>query len=139
VSPAVPAADSRTAIGQGLLLLGLFGVLITIVFLALNWAAYEDRSDTELALLLVSLLVIATGGWCTRSARLALWHALVGVLLAALFLAITSLIAWYRSTHFFPPRSRLLLESALAAALVSGIAVLLLHRRPALGSPGGRD
>jgi hypothetical protein len=128
MSPGRAAAAYRSDIGQVLLVLGLLGVVITSTLLALNWAAYEDRSDTELGLLVGSLVAIAIGGGYLRSVRLALLHALSGVLLAATFLAVTSLTAWYRSAHFFPPRSRVLLECALAGVIGAGLAVLWLRR-----------
>jgi hypothetical protein len=115
-------------LARGLLLLGMLGLAASAALLALDWTAFEDRSNPETLALLGSLLLLALGGWSGRCPRAAAFHALAGVLLAGAFLTFACLIARYRNPHFFPGRSRTLLELAAGCSLISSVGLYLLMR-----------
>jgi hypothetical protein len=69
-------------LSRGLLVLGMLGLAGSAALLALDWAAFEDRSNPGTLALLGSLLLLASGGWIGRCPRAAAFHALAGVLLA---------------------------------------------------------
>jgi hypothetical protein len=111
--------------GQGLIVVGAIGVALNIIMLSLDWIAFDDRSNTESLLLLVSILGVLAGGWLLRSPRAALAGVLAGILFGSLFLFAAACFAWLKSGYFFPTRSRLLLRVSLAA-LVSSAALMAL-------------
>ena len=115
-------------LSRGLLVLGMLGLAGSAALLALDWAAFEDRSNPGTLALLGSLLLLASGGWIGRCPRAAAFHALAGVLLAGAFLTLTCLITRYRNPHFFPRRSRTLLELAAAGSLISSLGLYWLIR-----------
>jgi len=117
-----------TQLSRGLLVAGMLALAFSVALLALDWAAFEDRSNTQTTVLLGSLVLLVLGGWVGRCPRAAAFHALAGVLLAGAFLTLACLIARYRNPHFFPQRSRTLLEVAALSSLVSSVALYLLVR-----------
>ena len=119
---------TRLGLAQGLMLLGLLGLALSAVLLALDWAAFEDRSNAETLALCGSVALVALGGWLARSPRLALEHALGGVLIAGAFLTLAYLFARFRNPHFFPRRSQVLLELAAVASLLAAVGLYLLRR-----------
>ena len=110
------------------MLLGLLGLALSAVLLALDWAAFEDRSSTQTLVLCAGLATLALGGYLARSPRAAAQHLLAGILIAGTFLTITCLVVRYRNPHFFPSRSRTLLQIAPALSLLSAIVLYLLSR-----------
>jgi hypothetical protein len=128
-------------LSRGLLLLGMLGLACSAALLALDWTAFEDRSNPETLALLGSLVLLALGGWIGRCPRAAAFHALAGVLLAGAFLTFACLIARYRNPHFFPRRSRTLLELAAIGSLISSLGLYWLirlggaDRQPDPGTP----
>jgi hypothetical protein len=119
---------SPLELARGLMLLGLLGVALSAVLMALDWAAFEDRSDPETLALTGSLVLLALGGWLARAPRAALQHALAGALLAGSFLTLACLFARYRNPHFFPRRSGILLELAALGSALAALALYLLNR-----------
>ena len=113
-------AGRRGEFAQGLLLLGELGIMLSLIFLGLDFSAFDDRSNTQVALLSAGILGVAAGGWLARSPRAAATALLAAVFLAALFLFATAFLAWLQSGYFFPARSRLLLRAALLALLLCG-------------------
>ncbi len=121
----------RSEFGQGLILLGAIGIALNTIFLCLDWISFDDRSNTESALLVASILGACAGGWLLRSPQAAVEGLCAGVFLGALFLFAVAFLAWLKSGYFFPARSRLLLRAALVALLVCGgaLAATALRRR----------
>jgi hypothetical protein len=120
---------------RGLMLLGLFGLAVSAVLLALDWAAFEDRSNTETLALCGSVALLVLGGWLERSPGAALQHALAGVFLAGVFVALACLIDRHRNPHFFPRRSLILLELAGLAGGLAALGLYLMNRFTADGAP----
>ena len=123
--------DARRNFGQGLILLGAIGIALNTIFLCLDWVSFDDRSNTESALLALSVLGVCLGGWLLGSARTAAAGVAAGVFCAAVFLSAAAAFAWLKSGYFFPARSRVLLRGALGALLVSAaaLAATLSRRR----------
>jgi len=119
---------STLELARGLMLLGLFGLAVSAAALALNWEAFEDRSNTETAALGGGLVFLALGGWLGRCPRAAVQHGLAGALLAGVFLTLACLFSRYRNPHFFPGRSRILLELAALGSVIAALALYLLNR-----------
>jgi hypothetical protein len=119
---------STLELARGLLLLGLFALALSAAALALDWAAFEDRSNTATAALGGSLVLLALGGWLGRCPRAAVQHALAGALLAGVFLTLACLFSRYRNPHFFPGRSRTLLELAALVSVLAALALYLVNR-----------
>ncbi|HEX4389252.1 MAG TPA: hypothetical protein VH109_11560 [Steroidobacteraceae bacterium] len=117
-----------------LLLVGLTGLVLSVILLALDWAGFEDRSNPETLALCVSLGALVAGGWFGRDPRAAAQHVLAGLMLSGAFLALACVVARYRTPHFFPTRSRTLLEVSVAGCLVSAVLLYLIAR----GSRGAR-
>ncbi len=118
----------RRDLGQVLVALGVAGLALNAILLCLDWISFDDRSNTESVLLVLSVLSVCLGAWVQGSARAAAAGVAFGVFVAALFLFAAASFAWLKSGYFFPARSRLLLRSALAA-LLAATAVLVLLRR----------
>ena len=76
----------RSEFGQGLILLGAIGIALNTIFLCLDWISFDDRSNTESALLVASILGACAGGWLLRSPQAAVEGLCAGVFLGALFL-----------------------------------------------------
>lgn len=113
----------RSDLGRGLVALGAIGIALDAIFLCLDWISFDDRSNTQSALLAVSILAVCAGGWVLRSARAALDGLLAGAFFGALFLFAAAFFAWLKSGYFFPARSRLLLRASLAVLAISGAAL----------------
>ena len=118
----------RGDIGQGLVALGVIGLALNAILLCLDWSSFDDRSNTESLLLVLSVLAVCVGAWLQGSARAAAAGVALGVFLAALFLFAAASFAWLKSGYFFPARSRLLLRGALAALLAAAAVLALLRR-----------
>jgi hypothetical protein len=110
------------------MLLGLFALAVSAAALALDWEAFEDRSNTATAALGGSFVLMALGGWLGRCPRAAVQHALAGALLAGVFLTLACLFSRYRNPHFFPGRSRTLLELAALVSVLAALALYLVNR-----------
>jgi hypothetical protein len=128
---------ARDTAGRALVLLGTAGIVLDTVLLALDWIAFDDRSNTEVALLAAGIVAVLAGGWALRSARAALMALSTAVLLAALFLSAAAFFEWLRSGYFFAARSRWLLRGALGALLAAAavLAADRFQRRGAVSLP----
>jgi hypothetical protein len=133
--PTVHAAR-RSDFGRGLVALGATGIALNAIFLCLDWISFDDRSNTQSALLVVSILGVGAGGWVLRSARVAVHGLLAGAFFGALFLFAAAFFAWLKSGYFFPARSRLLLRASLAALVICGAALAAAALRRRRGAAG---
>jgi hypothetical protein len=128
----------RSDAGGGLILLGAAGIALTLIFLCLDFASFDDRSSTASWLLALSVVAVCLGGFVLRSPGAAGTGLATGVFFAALFLFAGAGFAWLKSGYFFPARSRLLLRASLAALAVSATALLgvaVRRRRERLSPP----
>ena len=125
----------RRDIATALLALGVIGVALSAIRLCLDWIAFDDRSNTASALLVLGLATVCLGGWLLGSARRAAAGVAAAVFLAALFLFAATFLAWLKSGYFFPARSRLLLRGALAALLAAAAVLAAARRRGFLSRP----
>lgn len=121
-----------------LLLVGLTGLVLSVVLLALDWAAFEDRSNPETLALCVSVGALVLGGWWGRDPRAAAQHVLAGLMLSGAFLTLACLVARFRTPHFFPTRSRTLLEVSVAGCLISAVLLYRLARASRDSRSGAR-
>jgi len=122
------SAGLRTDFCRGLLLLATIGVALTLIFLCLDWVAFEDRSSRLLILLACSIFAAFIGAWAVASLRSAIQCFVASVLIAAGFRASASISAWLKNPHFFLARSKTLMEFSLLAFVLS-ILVLTVDRR----------
>ena len=110
-------------VGRALIVLGTIGIALNTVLLSLDWISFDDRSNTQLALLGAGVLAVGLGGWVVRRPRTAAAALVVGVFFGALFLFAAAFFAWLKSGYFFPARSRLMLRASLAVSLIAGAAL----------------
>lgn len=122
---------NRMILGRGLIVLGAISIALNTILLSLDWTAFDDRSNTQLALLAAGVLGVCLGGWLARRARSAAAALVAAVFCAALFLFAADCFAWLKSGYFFPARSRLMLRASLAVLVIAGgvLAGAALHRR----------
>ncbi len=129
---------SRSDAGAGLIFLGAAGISLTLIFLCLDFASFDDRSNTASWLLVASVIAVCLGGVVLRAPGAALTGLATGVFFGALLVFAGAFFAFLKSGYFFPARSRLLLRASLAALVVSGTAlaaVAVRRRRERLSRP----
>ena len=123
------ALGYRADLASGLLLLGLLGIWLTVLFLGLDDANAAPLSKSELGLLALSVVGVAAGGAVAKSRAAALRHLFGGGLMGFVTLSSYLGVAYFGGppSHDVPRLTEVLVCS-VALSLVAALALVRLRR-----------
>ena len=125
------ASGHRVDFGKGLLILGQIGLIMTAIFLGLDFLKAAPLSIVELSLLGLSSAAILVGSLLVETPEGLVLYIAFSVMPASTFLATTILSAWWENTGLFASHRVAALFGLSAIGLFASAGVIIFTRRAA--------